>query len=77
VKLIQSHINELTNREMQTFTLLAKGLSIKSVALELNIQPKTVHAHKSNLFSKLEIKNQVELLQLALSQNILCLDDLK
>lgn len=72
----QNNLSELTEREMQIFKLLAKSISIKLIATELNIQPKTVHVHKANLYKKLGINTQQELVQLAVSQRILSLDDL-
>jgi len=66
----------LTNREQQVFKLLAKGLSIKETAFQLDMQPKTAHVHKANLFNKLGINNQQELLKLALVKNVITVEDL-
>ncbi len=54
----------LTDRERQISQLLLRGHSSKSVARELDIAPGTVMVHKRNLFSKLGISSQYELLSL-------------
>lgn len=71
-----SKLAHLTEREVEILKLLARGLSIKLIASNLDIQPKTVHAHKANIFNKLDISSRSSLLQFALSQRILCLEDL-
>ena len=71
-----SKLENLTDREMEVFKLLAKSLSIKAIANDLNIQPKTVHVHKANLYKKLDLNNLHELVQFAITQHILNLEDL-
>jgi len=66
----------LTEREQQVFKLLAKGHSIKETAFQLDMRPKTAHVHKANLFSKLGINSQQELLKLALVKNVITVEDL-
>lgn len=66
----------LTEREWQVFELLAKGFSVKEVAFQLAMQPSTAHVHKANVFSKLKVSSQRELLKLALVQQVLTVDDL-
>ncbi|PCJ47674.1 MAG: hypothetical protein COA74_11100 [Gammaproteobacteria bacterium] len=73
----KAKINDLTERELEIFKLLAKGVGVKSVASQLNIQPKTVHTHRANIINKLDMSNQNEFLQLALSTHVLSIDDLK
>jgi len=71
-----NNINRLTDREFEIFKLLAKGFFVKEIATKLDVQPKTVHTHKANLFKKLEVKNRFELLRLALANNVLGYDEL-
>ena len=61
----------LTNRELDVLKMLAKGLSPKQVANELDIMPKTSLAHRYNLFNKFQVNNQFELLQKALKLGLL------
>ena len=66
----------LTDREKEVFILLAKGKLVKTIASELGMQPKTVHAHKANIVDKLNVKTSEEMRKMALSYNLLSVDDL-
>jgi two-component system uhpT operon response regulator UhpA len=66
----------LTSRELDVLKMLAKGLSPKQVATELNIMPKTSLAHRYNLFNKLKVNNQFALLQKALELGLLTSADI-
>lgn len=52
----------LTEREKEVLYLLANGKSNKEIAYLLNISPKTVSVHRSNIMKKLEVHNLFELL---------------
>lgn len=54
-------IDELSPRELEVSKLVAKGLSNKEIADNLNITERTVKAHISSIFTKLEIKDRVTL----------------
>ncbi|MDN3680749.1 transcriptional regulator UhpA [Vibrio tapetis subsp. quintayensis] len=56
-----SYLNKLTKRERQIGEMLASGLDVKSVALELGLSHKTVHVHRANAMDKLNVKNNVGL----------------
>ena len=58
------------------FKLLAKGITTKEAAFQLEMMPKTAHAHKANLFKKLNITTQKELLRLALLKHVISVEDL-
>ncbi len=60
----------LTKRELQIFSLLAEGRTVAQVAEEMFLSPKTVHAHRTNIFRKLTISNNSELVHLAIRHNI-------
>lgn len=66
----------LTKREHDILKILAKGLSPKQVANELDIMPKTVLAHRYNLFNKFNVNNQFDLLQKALKFGLLTSADI-
>ena len=51
----------LTRRERQVAEKLAQGMSVKEIAAELDLSPKTVHVHRANLMEKLNVSNDVEL----------------
>lgn len=40
---------------------LAQGMTVKEIAVELGLSPKTVHVHRANLMEKLNVSNDVEL----------------
>ncbi len=51
---------ELTEREMQILRLIAKGLSNKMIARELDITEGTVKVHVKHLLKKLNLRSRVE-----------------
>jgi len=57
----------LTDRERQVLQLIVEGKSNKEIALVLNISPKTVSVHRTNIMSKLDVQNTVELIRVATS----------
>lgn len=54
--------NELSEREMEVLTLLAKGLLYKEIARKLSISKGTVSQHVHNIYSKLQVFNRTEAL---------------
>lgn len=59
----------LTRRERQVLDGIMGGKLNKVIADELNISPKTVELHRSNLMAKLGVHNVVELTRVVLGQN--------
>ena len=63
------HIKEdeqhLTDRERQVLQLIVEGKSNKEIALTLEISPKTVSVHRTNIMLKLDVQNTVELIRYA------------
>lgn len=57
---VDSLIEELTNRELETLELLAEGLANKQIALELGISEHTVKFHVSSIYTKLDASNRTE-----------------
>lgn len=55
----------LTSRQKEVLQLLAEGLSMKEVASQLNITPRTVAFHKYSMMEQLNIKTNAELLAFA------------
>jgi len=58
--------NKLTDREKELFMLLVKGRSRRVIADTLNISPKTVDRHRSNLLKKLGRRKEEELKEFAM-----------
>ena len=51
---------ELTDREMETLRLIAKGLSNSNIATEMVISEHTVKGHVSNILSKLHLADRTQ-----------------
>ncbi|CAH6889872.1 DNA-binding transcriptional activator UhpA [Vibrio chagasii] len=60
----KASLHQLTRRESEVCQLLATGLDVKSIAVELGVSHKTVHVHRANAMDKLNVKNNVELAKL-------------
>ena len=61
---------QLTPREREVLQLLAEGLSVKEVAANLNIRPRTVEFHRYNLAHKLGLKGLSGLTRYAIRHGI-------
>lgn len=62
---------ELTTREFEVLEQVAMGKSNQEVADSLFISIKTVETHKTNILSKLGLKNTAELVKYAIKNNII------
>lgn len=51
---------ELTEREREVLTLIARGLSNQQIAERLVLSPKTVRNHIGNIFSKLQVADRAQ-----------------
>ena len=58
-----SHIESLSDRELEIYEMIGQGLSTREIAEKLSLSPKTVETHKENLKRKLKLKNSTELLR--------------
>jgi len=56
----QDPIEQLSPRERTLLETLAKGLTNRELARELDISANTVKFHLSNLFDKLSVKNRAQ-----------------
>lgn len=61
----------LTAREVEIIKLLIKGLPYKLIGDQLSISDKTVAKHISNIFTKVEVNNKVELMNRLEAQEVL------
>ncbi len=66
----------LTPREVLTLQLIARGLSNRDVATELNISEPTVKTHVSRLLSKLGLESRTQAALYALKHGIASLESL-
>ncbi|MCK4649560.1 response regulator transcription factor [bacterium] len=53
-------MKELTKRETEILSLIAKGYSNKTIAVELGIKVRTVKNHCTRIFLKLGVKNRTQ-----------------
>lgn len=66
----QDPLAELSRRELQVLTMVARGQSTQAIAAELQISPKTVATYRYRLYDKLGVGNDVELARLALRHEL-------
>ncbi len=59
-------ISSLSDRQLQIFTLIGKGLGTVEIATKLNLSIKTIDTHKENIKSKLHCASSAELRQMAI-----------
>ena len=67
-----SHVphEQLSDREFQVMQMLVAGKSVKEIAAELALSPKTVSTFHTRLMGKLRLQSDVELVRYALEHNL-------
>ncbi len=68
---------ELSDREREVLKLLADGLALKEIAVQLVLSVKTVDAHKTNLMRKLDLHDRTELIKYAIQRKLIRLPNVK
>lgn len=66
----------LSARELEIFRLLARGFACKKVAQLTDTMPKTVMAHRANIYKKLQVNNQFELVRIGLHSGLVQMEEL-
>lgn len=61
---VRLRLEQLTPREREVAALVARGVSNKQIARELDISDKTVQAHRAHILEKLEVHSAAQLAQL-------------
>ncbi len=61
----------LTEREAQILRLVVDGLSSKEIGQRLNISPKTASVHRTNIMSKLGVRNTADLVRSVMQRRLL------
>jgi len=67
---------QLTSREIEVLSLLARGISNRDIALELGISIRTVKGHMVRIFSKMKVKSRTEATLSALKQGLVSLEQI-
>lgn len=62
-------LGNLTDRELQVFQMLGRGLGTATIADEIRVSVKTVETYRSNIKTKLGLKDAAELIRYAVSWN--------
>ncbi len=57
----RSPIETLSNRELEVFEMIGKGLATKQIAARLGLSPKTIETYREHLKHKLKLSNATEL----------------
>jgi DNA-binding NarL/FixJ family response regulator len=60
-----SEINTLSDRELEIFSFIGRGLSVSELANELNVSVKTIETHQMRIKEKLALRSAAELRQKA------------
>ena len=67
----RSPFEKLSERELQTATLIANGQKVQEIADTFCVSPKTVNSYRYRIFEKLNIHSDVELALLAVKHHVL------
>lgn len=60
----------LSDREYQTLTLIASGLSVGEIADKLSLSVKTISMYRTRLLEKMQLKHNAELTHYAIKNNL-------
>jgi DNA-binding NarL/FixJ family response regulator len=62
---------QLSDREMQVFELLAKGKSVSEIAQEMILSANTISTYRSRIFEKLGLHNNADLIKYAIDHDLI------
>lgn len=71
----QNPLQQLTPREFDILRLFIGGQGVNALGEQLNLSPKTVHNHLSNIRNKLDVDSEMALLLLAARHGLVKLPD--
>jgi len=60
----------LSDRELQVLCMIARGRTVKEVASELTLSPKTVSTYRSRVLTKLNLRNNSEIAYYAVKEGL-------
>ena len=58
-----SPVARLSDRELEVFTLMGRGLTTRQIAKKLHLSPKTIETHREHIKDKLNISNNNQLVR--------------
>lgn len=62
--------NQLSDRELQVFELLAKGKSVSEIAEEISLNVNTISTYRTRILEKLQLRNNAEIIKFSLDNNL-------
>ena len=65
-KSLDAYVQRLTDRELQVFRLIGRGLGTRLIAETLHLSRKTIESHREHIKTKLAFKDGSELIQRAI-----------
>ena len=65
-KTMDAYVERLTDRELQVFRLIGRGLGTRLIAETLHLSRKTIESHREHIKTKLALKDGAELIQRAI-----------
>ena len=68
-------VQTLSDRELNTLRLAAKGLTNRAIGLSMGISDRTVQGHLANIYAKLHVSTRTEAVLKAVKQGWLTLDE--
>lgn len=63
----------LTEKELEVLEKVVKGLASKEIAIDMGITERTVKAHLTNIYRKLEVHSRAEAVALAITRKIVAI----
>lgn len=64
-KRMDSPLEGLSDRELEVFQLIGQGKTMKEIAKDLHLSPKTIEVHRSNIREKMKVSSAAELVAYA------------
>lgn len=61
----------LTIRELEIIRFIGEGMTSTQIATKLYLNVKTIESHRRNIFKKLDVKNSVELIKIAVEKGLI------
>ncbi len=62
----QNPVSSLSDRELEVFELIGKGLSVKAIAEKLHLSPKTIETYRDSIKTKLNLDSSRQVVQHAI-----------
>jgi DNA-binding CsgD family transcriptional regulator len=60
-------ISTLSNRELEVFEMIGRGMTVQQTARKLGVSPKTIESHRKTIREKLKLRNSAELSRCAIT----------